>query len=110
MASTKRVDTQTMTTSNTSRPASITVVDSVGCHFCADADTAIEQLANEFALTVEHVPMASAAGLNLMADHGAGMSPLVLLDGSFVSAGRLPRGRLRSMLAAAGYTPLEQAS
>ena len=61
MPSTKRVDTRTMTTSNVPRPASITVVDSVGCHFCADADTAIEQLVEEFPLNVEHVPMASKA-------------------------------------------------
>lgn len=90
--------------------ARITIVDSVGCHFCADAEAAIEQLAGEFALTVEHVPMASAAGMDLMAEHGAGMSPLVLMDGYFVSSGRLSRGRLRSLLTNAGYESAEVAS
>jgi hypothetical protein len=35
-----------------------------------------------------------------MQAHGAAMSPLVLLDGEFISAGRLPRGKLRKLLAA----------
>lgn len=87
------------------RVARIIVVGSVGCHFCADADTAIAELAQQFPLDVVHVPMAGGTGMGLMQEHGAGMSPLVLLDGQFVSAGRLSRGRLRSMLAAAGYTP-----
>jgi hypothetical protein len=83
--------------------ARITVVDSIGCHFCADADAALAELAHEFLLDIEHVRLASTMGMDLMADHGAGMSPLVLLDGRFVSSGRLSRGRLRSMLVDAGY-------
>jgi hypothetical protein len=37
--------------------------------------------------------------MNLAQIHGAAMSPLVLLDGEFVSAGRLPRNKIRKMLA-----------
>jgi hypothetical protein len=80
---------------------SITVVNSVGCHFCADAESAITELATEYAIDVTHIPMASPQGIDLMQHHGAGMSPLVLLDGQFVSSGRLPRGRIRVMLEAA---------
>ena len=40
-----------------------------------------------------------------MQTHGAAMSPLVLLDGAYVSAGRLPRGKLRKLLAARVEAP-----
>jgi hypothetical protein len=36
----------------------------------------------------------------MVQDFGAAMSPLVLLDGAFVSAGRLSRGKLRKLLEA----------
>jgi len=91
------------TTAANARTANITVVDSVGCHFCADAQQAIDELAGEYALTVRRVAMASPEGMELMQEHGAGMSPLVLVDGSFISAGRLSRGRLRSALDAGGH-------
>lgn len=91
------------TTAAHARTANVTVVDSVGCHFCADAQQAIDELAGDYALTVRHVAMASADGMDLMQEHGAGMSPLVLVDGSFISAGRLSRGRLRDALDAGGY-------
>lgn len=113
---TSPVDTQTMSNnadmipSGRTSPAHITVVDSAGCHFCADADTALTELAHEFNLDVVHVPMTSEPGMQLMQDHGAGMSPLVLLDGRFVSAGRLSRGRLRTMLTDSGYTATKVAS
>lgn len=85
------------------RTGTVTIVDSLGCHFCADAESAIDELAGEYAIAVERVPMASPSGIDLMQRHGAGMSPLVLLDGQFVSSGRLPRGRIRTMLEASGY-------
>ena len=85
------------------RTGTVTIVDSAGCHFCADAETAIDELASEYAIAVEHIPMPSPSGIDLMQRHGAGMSPLVLLDGQFVSSGRLPRGRIRTMLDASGY-------
>ena len=89
--------------SNATRTARVTVVDSVGCHFCADAQRAIDDLGSEYALSVRHVAMASPEGMDLMQQHGAGMSPLVLVDGTFISAGRLSRGRMRDALDAGGY-------
>jgi hypothetical protein len=85
------------------RLAVITVVESIGCHFCADAASAIAELASQYAIEVAHIPMSSPQGIDLMQRHGAGMSPLVLLDGVFVSSGRLPRGRIRTMLDAGGF-------
>jgi glutaredoxin len=85
------------------RLAVITVVESIGCHFCADAESAIAELASQYAIVVTHIPMSSPQGMDLMQRHGAGMSPLVLLDGQFVSSGRLPRGRIRRMLDSGGF-------
>lgn len=83
--------------------ASIVIVQAPACHFCTDADEAIAELASEYALTVTYLEVASDDGMDLMQRHGAGMSPLVLLDGGFVSSGRLSRGRLRKMLDNGGY-------
>ena len=54
--------------------------------------------ASEYPLVVTRIDLRSPAGMELAQRHGAAMSPLVLLDGMFVSAGRLPRGKLRSLL------------
>lgn len=81
-------------------PAEVTVVVSTGCHFCADAEDALAEMAREFSIHVTRVALLSPEGMDLMQEHRASMSPLVLLDDSFVSAGRLPRGRMRALLAA----------
>lgn len=103
-------DTHHMTITTTrsvnvaSRPvASIVIVRAPACHFCADADEAIAAMTSEFLIAVTYMEVTSDEGMNLMQAHGAGMSPLVLLDGGFVSSGRLSRGRLRKMLNNGGY-------
>jgi hypothetical protein len=79
-------------------PAQITVVASEACHFCADAQHELTRLAATFPLTVDTVDARSAAGRDLMTRHRAAMSPLVLLDGTFFSSGRLPRRKLIKVL------------
>lgn len=80
-------------------PAQVTLVVSSGCHFCHDAEDALHELGGEFPLDVTRVDLRSPMGTDLAQRHGAAMSPLVLLDGAFVSAGRLPRNKLRKLLA-----------
>ena len=75
-----------------------TVVHSPACHFCDDARTVLADLATEFPLTVEFVDCADPRGAALIREHRAGMYPLVLVDGGFFSAGRLPRKKLRAQL------------
>lgn len=77
---------------------------SPGCHFCADADDTLTEMAAQYPMTVRRVPLTSAEGTDLVQRHRAAMSPLVLFDGAFVSAGRLSRGRLRKALAAHATT------
>jgi glutaredoxin len=78
--------------------ARITVVTSPACHFCHDALEALQVLGQEFPLEVTELDVRDPLGRDLVARHGAGMSPLVLLDDQFVSAGRMPRGKVRRML------------
>lgn len=79
-------------------PVLITVVDSEACHFCEDAHRALTALAASYPLVVHTVDVRSEAGHALMARHRAPMSPLVLLDDTFFSSGRLPRRKLEKLL------------
>jgi glutaredoxin len=78
----------------------ITLVESPACHFCHDARQALDEIGRDHPFTLETLESRSPQGMTLMQAHGAAMSPLVLLDGAFVSAGRLPRGKLRKLLSA----------
>lgn len=79
-------------------PTRLTVVESTGCHFCADAHTALGELAKDFPLVVEWLDAADPRGASLVAEHRAPMYPLVLLDDAFFSFGRLPPKKLRKLL------------
>ena len=77
----------------------VTVVESEGCHFCADAHEALAAFSVRYPLRVHSIDVRSQTGQALMGRHRAPMSPLVLLDGDFFSSGRLPRGKLEKALA-----------
>ncbi len=76
----------------------ITVVYAPACHFCADAQDALTGLAREIPVRVELVEAGSAAGMALVGAYRPAMFPLVLVDGALFSQGRLPRGKLRTLL------------
>ena len=78
----------------------VTVVHSPACHFCDDARAVLADLATEFPLTVEFVDCTEPRGAALIRQHRAGMYPLVLVDGLYFSAGRLPAKKLRAQLSA----------
>jgi len=50
-------------------------------------------------MTIRVLSIDDKAGRSLMEQHRAPMSPLVLLDGAYFSAGRLPRRKLEKRLA-----------
>ena len=90
-----------MSTPSTPQPAtvSITVVEAPACHYCADALQALQEFAEEgYSLDVRTLDVRDPAGQELMRFHGAGMSPLVLVDGLYFSQGRLPRRKLAKHL------------
>ncbi len=79
--------------------ARVTVVTAPACHFCNDALTALAGLAQAYPIALGEVAADSPAGQELLSRHGTGMFPLVLIDGAFFSAGRLPRRKLARLLA-----------
>lgn len=80
-------------------PVQVTIVEAPGCHLCTDAHDALAQLAADgLPIQVTTLDLRDPAGASLLRHHGAGMSPLVLLDGEFFSQGRLPRRKLARLL------------
>ncbi len=80
-------------------PVRVTMVTAPACHFCEDARAALTELARVHPLQVRLVAAESADGQVLLSANGTGMFPLVLVDGAFFSAGRLPRRKLARLLA-----------
>lgn len=83
----------------TERGLDITVVESEGCHFCADARQVLNDFSTSYPLRISTVPMTSDPGRALVQEHRPALSPLVLVDGEFFSQGRLPRRKLAKLLA-----------
>ena len=69
------------------------------CHLGADAEAALYHLAGQYPLRVRTVGAATQEGRRVVAEHRPGMFPVVLVDGELFSVGRLPRGKLRRLLA-----------
>ena len=88
----------------------ITVVRTPACHFCADAEQALAQLAATHLFSLRLVELESPEGLRLTGQHRPAMNPLVLVDGRFFSSGRLPRKKLVALLdrAAVEHTGIER--
>jgi Glutaredoxin-like domain (DUF836) len=86
-------------TQNSGVPVVVTVVEAPACHLCEDAKAALAVLAASYPLSINVVSITERAGLALMQEHRAPMSPLVLLDGAYFSSGRLPRRKLEKALA-----------
>ena len=89
----------------TASPPVVTVGHAPGGHFCEAAERVLTDLAVQVPLDVRLVPSTSVAGLRLVAAHRPAMFPLVLVDGEFFSAGRLPHRRLRTVLASRAGVP-----
>ena len=76
----------------------VTVVRTAACHYCADASVALDEFGRRYPLRVDEVDADTPQGMLLLSRHRPSMFPLVLVDGRFFSAGRLPRGKLRNLL------------
>lgn len=91
-----------MTMDTIPRPIAVTLVHSPACHFCDDAQEALDALGADYALDVAVVDIDSPTGATLVAVHRPAMNPLVLVDGEFFSSGRLPRKKLVKLLESRG--------
>ncbi|WP_421734519.1 glutaredoxin [Cellulomonas sp.] len=79
-------------------PVPVVVVHAEACHLCDDAVEALTELSRTLPLEVRVVELESAEGASLVAVHRPAMNPLVLVDGAYFSAGRLPRKKLAKLL------------
>lgn len=70
-----------------------------GCHLCEDAESALRDIAKDHRLLIFRLDADSEKGAALVARHRPTMFPLVLVDGEYFSAGRLPRRKLMTYLA-----------
>lgn len=78
----------------------ITLVHAPACHFCADAQEALTNLGEQYPIQVDLIDADSDTGHRLVSLHRPAMFPLVLVNGKFFSAGRLPRRKLHALLTA----------
>ena len=78
--------------------ADVMIVTSQACHLCEDAMAELARRGHELRLTV--IGAETPGGTELVQRYRPAMFPLVLVDGVFVSSGRLPRRKLDRMLAA----------
>lgn len=91
--------------------ATVTVVTAPGCHFCDDARQVLGAMADAGEpIRIDLVDATSPAGQELLAAHRPAMNPLVLVDGAWFSAGRLPRRKLETLLARRGTATTQEGS
>jgi len=76
----------------------VDLVTSPACHFCEDAHETLARLAADDVITLAEAPADSPRGATLIGVHRPGLFPLVLVNGVFFSAGRLPRRKLAHAL------------
>ena len=76
----------------------LTLVTSTGCHFCEDAHRVLVPLVEAGLVEFGMLAADSPEGERLVSAHRPALLPLVLLDGDFFSAGRLPRRKLARAL------------
>lgn len=76
------------------------MVTAPACHFCDEAKEYLADVARRHSIDVREVEIASTEGLRLVAEHRPALNPLVLVDGQYFSAGRLPRRKLDALLRA----------
>lgn len=81
------------------RVTEVSLVTAAGCHFCDDAGAALRDLIDAgVPLRLTTVTADSPQGRELIRRHRPAMNPLVLVDGNYFSAGRLPRRKLDALL------------
>ena len=81
-------------------PISVLLLTQPACEFCGHAKAVLEQLGQEFSLTVREVDLASPEGRRLALDHGVVFAPGILIDDALVSYGRPSQRRLHRLLTA----------
>lgn len=76
----------------------VLLVTSPACHYCDDAHGALAALDAAGQVELETLEADTAEAAAVIGIHRPAMFPLVLVDGEFLSAGRLSRGKLARAL------------
>lgn len=87
-----------------STPINVTLVTAPSCHFCADAQTLLRELAAAYPLTIRLVDMMSDEGRELVVKHRMPFPPLLIIDGKVFGYGRISERKLAKHLAAIAST------
>lgn len=76
----------------------LVLITTPGCHLCEEARLALEELRQAFRLTVREIHPLDGEGIAIVERYRTAMWPVVILDGTLFSAGRLPSLKLRRLL------------
>lgn len=76
----------------------VVLVTSPGCHFCDEALSLLEELAETSPLRIETVPLSSERGRSLLVRHRVPFPPILMIDGEFFGHGRISRRKLEAHL------------
>ncbi len=91
-------------TPSADRPAGVidvVLVTAPHCHFCEDAKSALVELAQRYPLRIREVDLAEPEGAALVRRFRVPFPPIVMIDGTFFSHGRISRRKLEATLARA---------
>lgn len=80
------------------QPIHVLVVTSPGCHFCDDALSLLDALAETCPLRIETAPLSSDLGRKLLLRHRVPFPPILMIDGGFFGYGRISRRKLEAHL------------
>lgn len=80
------------------QPIHALVVTNLGCHFCDDAVSLLEALAETTPLRIETAPLSSGVGRTLLVRHRVPFPPILMIDGEFFGYGRISRRKLEAHL------------
>jgi hypothetical protein len=80
------------------QPTHVLVVTSPGCHFCDDALSVLDALAETCSLRIETALLSSEVGRKLLLRHRAPFPPILMVDGEFFGYGRISRRKLEAHL------------
>lgn len=88
-----------ITDAPTQTTTAVTLVTAPGCHLCDEAHRHLGTLIDDgAAIELTVIEATSTEGRSLLGIHRPAMNPLVLIDGTYFSAGRLPRRKLQALL------------
>lgn len=76
----------------------VLILSAPGCHFCDEAKTLFDRLAQQFALEIETRSIRTEAGTALALSYGVLFPPGIFIDGELLQYGRPSERKIRARL------------